>query len=325
MIRKILWLLAALLLSRVQLAEAQQTTKSYRIGFLLVGGSPDTSRRDGFTRGMRELGYAEGKSYTLEYRRAGGQVEVLNDLATELVRLGVDVIVTSGTSTIRAAMQATDRIPIVMTIPGDPVASGFVGSLAQPGGNVTGLSTQSPQLAGKRLELLREILPNANSVVVMASPADKGNELSWRETEAAAAAFKVRLIRDSVEEVKSIGAHFVDARKARAEAVLILPDPILLFHRTQVVEAAAKSGLPVFYDAKEYVHAGGLISYGPDHIDLFRRAAIYVDKILKGAKPANLPVEQPTKFELLINLKTAKQIGLTIPPNVLARADRVIK
>jgi putative ABC transport system substrate-binding protein len=241
------------------------------------------------------------------------------------VRLKVNVIVTSGPAATRPAKEATNTIPIVMAQANDPVGNRFVASLARPGGNITGLSTLSPQLSGKRLELLKEVLPRLYRVAVLGTSTNPGNAQALREVELAAGAFGVKLQYLDVLDSKDIETAFREASKARADAVLMLPNPIHFSQRTHIAELAIKSRLPVIYGRPEYVEAGGLMNYGVSFTDLDRRAATYVDKILKGAKPAELPVEQPTKFEFVINLKTAKEIGLTIPPNVLARADRVIK
>jgi putative ABC transport system substrate-binding protein len=244
---------------------------------------------------------------------------------TELVRSKVDVIVAVGAGDIRIAKDATATIPVVMIQGGDPVGSGFVASLARPGGNITGLATLRPELSGKRLELLKEIVPKLTRVAFFASSASPGNAQALKETELAAGAYKVHFQNLDVLSLKDIETAFRDASKGRAGAVLVLASPIIESHRTQIADLAAKNRLPAIYYAPEFVEAGGLMSYGTSFADLFRRTATYVDKILKGRTPADLPVEQPTKFELVINLKAAKQIGLTIPPNVLARADRVIK
>jgi putative ABC transport system substrate-binding protein len=241
------------------------------------------------------------------------------------VRLEVDVIVTAGPIPTRAAKEATVTIPIVMAADGDPVGSRFVASLARPGGNITGLSTLAPEISGKQLELLKEILPRLSRMAVLGTSTRPGNAQALRETELAAGAFGVQLQYLDVLDPKDIETTFRAASKGRAEAVLVLASPVLNSQRTQIVDLAIKSRLPAIYWAPEWVEDGGLMSYGVSYTDLYRRAATYVDKILKGAKPADLPVEQPKKFEFIINLKTAKQIGLTIPPNVLARADKVIK
>jgi putative tryptophan/tyrosine transport system substrate-binding protein len=307
-------------------AEAQQPTKARRIGYL-TGVSPSTNsaRHEAFRQGLRELGYVEGKNIVIEWRSAEGKFDRLPALAAELVRLKVDIIVTGGGATTRAVKEATTTIPIVMAQDGDPVGNGFVASLARPGGNITGLSSLAPELSGKRLELLKEIIPKLSRVAVFGSSTSPGNAQSLREVELAARAFKVQLQYLDVLDPKDIETAFRAASKERAEAVLALPSFLLNSQRKQVVDLAVKSRLPAIYDRREFVNDGGLICYGTNFTDLSHRAATYVDKILKGSKPADLPVEQPTKFELVINLKAAKRIGLTIPPNVLGRADKVIK
>ncbi len=319
--------LGALLLALSFPIEAQQPKKVPRIGFL-TGGSPTTSpaRNEAFRHGLRELGYIEGKNIVIEWRYAEGKPERMSELATELVHLKVDLIVSAGGApTTRAAKEATITIPIVMAQDGDPVGSGFVASLARPGGNITGLSTLAPELSGKQLELLTEIVPRLSHVAVLGTSTRPGTAQQLRETELAAGAFGVKLQYLDVLDPKDIEIAFQAASKGRANAVLVLGGPLFTFQRTQFVELAAKRRLPAIYPSPEFVEAGGLMTYSVSRTDLYRRAATYVDKILKGTKPADLPVEQPTKFEFVINLKTAKQIGVTIPPNVLARADKVIK
>jgi len=306
-------------------AQAQQPTKIPRIGLLFVNFPSSTpARYEAFRQGLRELGYVEGKNIVIESRYAEGKVDRLPALLDELVRLKVDVIVTSPSGT-RAAKEASVTIPIVMSADIDPVGSGFVASLARPAGNITGLSSLSPELSGKRLELLKEIVPRLARVAVLGTSTVPGNAQALRDTELAVRAFKVKLQYLDVLDGKDIEAAFRAASKERSDGVLVLTGRVLNSHRTQVVDLAVKSRLPAIYNMPEFVEAGGLVSYAANSNDLYRRAAVYVDKILKGAKPADLPVEQPKKFELIINLKAAKQIGLTIPPNVLARADRVIK
>jgi putative ABC transport system substrate-binding protein len=319
-------LVAVVLLALGVTAEAQQPKKVPRIGLLgVVSASAAEGRIEAFRQGLRDLGYVEGKNIVIEYRTAEGKLERLPALAAELVRLKVDVIVTRGPPPTRSAKEATSTIPIVMGSDIDPVGNGFVASLARPGGNITGLSALSPELSGKQLELLKEIIFKLSRVAVLGTSTIPGSAQMLRETEAAAGVFGVHLQYLDVQKPKEIETAFRAASKGRADAVLVLPNPLTLSQRTQVVDLAVKSRLPVMYPQSEYVEDGGLMTYGPSINDLFRRAATYVDKILKGAKPADLPVEQPTKFEFIINLKAAKQIGLTIPPNVLARADQVIK
>jgi putative ABC transport system substrate-binding protein len=303
-----------------------QPTKIPRIG-LLGGGSASANagRIEGFRQGLRELGYVEGKNVVIEYRWAEGKLDRLPALAAELVRLKVDIIVSAGPTVTRVAKETTVTIPIVMGFDDDPVGSGFVASLARPGGNITGLSTLSPELSGKQLELLREINPRLSRVAVVGSSSHPGTAQSLKEIELAAGAFKVQLQYLDVLDPKDIETAFGAASKGRADAVLVLTSVVTNSHRKQIVELAVKNRLPAIYYTAEWVEAGGLMTYGASFTDLFRRAAVYVDKILKGRTPADLPVEQPMKFEFIINLKAAKQIGLTIPPNVLARADKVIR
>jgi putative ABC transport system substrate-binding protein len=316
----------AMLLALSIPTEAQQPTKIPRIGYLIVA-FPSTSpaRTEAFRQGLRELGYVEGKNIVIEYRYAEGKRDRLAALAAELARLKVDVIVSGGPQTTRSAKQATVTIPIVMAADSDPVGNGFVASLAHPGSNITGLATLTPEISGKRLQLLKETFPKLSRLTVLGTSTEPGNALSLRETELAAGAFGVQIQYLEVPDPKDIGTAFHAASKERADAILLLPGTVLNSRRTQILDLAVKTRLPAIYYAAEWVEDGGLMSYGVSFTDLFRRAATYVDKILKGRKPADLPVEQPTKFELVINLKTAKQIGLTIPPDVLALADKVLR
>jgi putative ABC transport system substrate-binding protein len=309
-------------------ASAQQPAKIPRIGFLTNSSSKtvDNPRHDAFRQGLRELGYVEGKNIVIEWRFAAGQQERQRAMASELARLKVDAIVAVGTGDIRAAREASTTIPIVMVSGGDAVGSGLVASLARPGGNITGLSTLRPELSGKRIEILKEIIPKLSRVAVFATSTSSDHAQMSKELELAGGAFGVRLETLDILTSSDFETAFRVAVKGRAEAVLIrVPGPILTPRRKAVAELAVKSRLPVSYENSEEVEAGGLMSYGTNANERYRRAATFVDKILKGAKPANLPVEQPMKFDFVINLKAAKQIGLTIPPNVLARADRVIK
>jgi putative ABC transport system substrate-binding protein len=305
-------------------AEAQQPKKVPRIGYL--GGNSPNARSETFRQRLRELGYIEEKSIVIEWRHHERKLDHLPGLADELVRLKVDVTITVGAPAARAAKGATVTIPVVMMQVGDPVGSGFVASLARPGGNITGLSSLAPELGGKRLELLREIVPKLSRVAVFGTSTNPDNAQSLREVELAAKALGVQLQYLDILSPKDFETAFRTARKERAEAVLYLvAGAIAAGRQAEVAELAVKSRLPVIYGGRGLVEAGGLMSYGVSQADLDRRAALYVDKILKGAKPADLPVEQPAKFELIINLKAAKQIGLTIPQKVLARADKVIK
>ena len=311
----------------VGIAEAQQAKKVPRIGYL--GNSSPTLEPDlleAFRQGLRDLGYVEGKNIIIEYRWADGKYDRFPNLVADLVRLNVSVIITAGTPGTLAAKQATKTIPIVMAVAGDAVGAGLVGSLARPGGNVTGSTTLARDLEGKRLELLKEIVPKLSRVAVLLNPANPFTALDWKEAQVSAEALHVKL--EPVEEVKAaeeFETAFARIVRQHPGAVLMLADRFLLANRARIVDFAAQRRLPAMYPYQEVVVGGGLISYGPSYSDLFRRAATYVDKILKGRKPADLPVEQPMKFELVINLKAAKQIGLMIPPNVLLRADKVIK
>ena len=319
--------LCAMLLALCASAEAQQPTKIPRIGYLTnTSLSAGAANIESFRQGLRDLGYVEGKNIVIERRSGEGNRDRQRALAAELVRLEVDVIVAGGAGDIRAAKEATSTIPIVMVQSGDPVGSGVVASLARPGGNITGLSTLRPELSGKRLELLKEIVPRLSRVAVFWTSTSPDNAQSSREVELAAGALNVQFQYLDVLSPKDIETAFRAAGKGRAEAVLMMVAGPIVGARTQVVvDLAVKNRLPVMYERAAEVEAGGLMSYGVSIDGLYRRAATYVDKILKGAKPADLPVEQPTKFEFVINLKTAKQIGLTIPPNVLVRADKVIR
>ena len=319
-------LFVVLLLAVAVIADAQQPNKVPRIGYLSPSVSTGRASTEAFRQGLRDLGYIEGKNIVIEWRANEGQLDRQRALAAELVRLKVEVIVAAGSGEIRAAKEATAAIPIIMVRGGDPIGSGFVASLARPGGNVTGLATLRPELSGKRLELLQEIIPRLLRVAVFASSRSADYALVLKEIELAAGVLGVKPQSLDILSPKDFETAFQAAVKGRADAVLCrVPSPILSDHRKEVAALAVKSRFPVIYEGVEEVEAGGLMSYGINNNDLFRRAATYVDKILKGAKPADLPVEQPKKFELVINLKAAKQIGLTIPPNVLVRADRVIK
>jgi putative ABC transport system substrate-binding protein len=307
-------------------AEAQQPAKIPRIGYLVAGAlSANAARTEAFRQGLRELGYVEEKNILIEWRSAEGKLDRLPALVAELVRLKVDVIVTAGAAGTRPAKEVTATIPIVMSQDPDPVGNGFIASLARPGGNVTGLSSLIADLSGKRLELLKEIFPKLSRVAVFETSTNAGNAQQLRETKLAAGALGIKLQHLDILGPEDIETVFRAATNGRADAVLVLNSSVTASHRKQLADLAAKSRLPATYPRSEYVEDGGLMSYGMSYTDLDRRAATYVDKILKGAKPADLPVEQPTKFEFIINLRAAKRIGLTIPPNVLARADRVIK
>jgi putative ABC transport system substrate-binding protein len=306
-------------------ADAQQAGKVPRIGYLQIG-SRLGSGAEAFLQGLRDLGYVEGKNIVIEYRGDPQRREDrLPEFAADLVRLKVDVIVALDPPAARAAKNATKTIPIVIRSTADPVQAGFVASLARPGGNITGMTSISTELYGKRLELLKEVIPRLSRVGVLWNPVRSANAINFKEMEVAARSLDLRLQSLEVRGANDFENAFRAAGKARVEALITIRTPLINDQRKRVADLAVKSRLPAIYDDREYIDAGGLMSYGTNLVDLYRRAATYVDKILKGAKPADLPVEQPTKFELIINLKAAKQIGLTIPPNVLVRADKVIK
>ena len=321
------WLVAALVLGiflAPLAAAAQPPAKVPRIGVLTTASSI-SHLLQAFRQGLAELGYAEGRNIVLEYRSAEGNAERLPDLAAELARLKVDVIVAGGTPGTQAAQQATTTIPIVMIGVADPVRTGFVGSLARPGRNITGLTSITPDLAGKRLQLLKEVVPGASHVAILSNPATPYAGLVVRETGNAARTLAVQLQPLEVRSPDELDGVFAAATKGRAEALIVVEDPFTLSHRAGIVTLAAKHRLPAMYGFREFVDAGCLISYAANLSDMYRRAATYVDKILKGHNPADLPVEQPTKFELVINLKTAKTLGFKIPQSVLVRADEVIR
>jgi putative ABC transport system substrate-binding protein len=309
------------------IAGAQERGKVPRIGVLFPGSSATFAlRTKAFLQGLGELGYLEGKTIAIEWRWAEEKVQRLPELAAELVKLNVDMIVTNGTPATRAAQKATKTIPIVMAVVGDPVGIGVVESLARPGGNATGLTILAPELSGKRLELLKEVVPKLSRVAAMLNPTNPVYRTELQETHAGAKSLGLQI--EPVIEVTNLTTlqeGFTTLSRDRVPALLLLTDAIFYSMRDRILEYASKSRLPVMYWQTEFAEAGGLMSYGPLVNDLFRRAATYVDKILKGTKPADLPVEQPTQFEFVVNLKAARQIGLTIPPNVLARADKVIR
>jgi len=326
--RRFIGTIASGLLGAPLAAEAQQAARIARIGFLAGNLASGPHMTDGFRQGMRDLGYLEGRNFALEFRDAEGKLERLPALAADLVALKVDVIMVGGTLAALAAKQATKTIPIVFASAIDPVADGLVTSLARPGGNVTGLSALAPELVGKRMELLKQAVPGVSLVAFLQQPGGLGertvNDIR-READVAARALGVRLQFFEAPGPDDFDRAFSDMTKARAGAMTLFGGAMFLIERRRLVDLAAKNRLPAVYGLREYVDAGGLMSYGPINVDLFRRAATYVDKILKGAKPGDLPVEQPTKFELVINLKTAKALGLTIPQLVLGRADEVIQ
>ena len=314
-----------LLFALIVPANAQDTKKIPRIGLLTLIPKPDPLESI-FLQGLRDLGYDEGRNITIEYRRAAGKVESLPQLAEELVRLKVDLIVVRSTPVVEAAKNATTTIPLVMTGVGDPVRSGFVASLAQPGGNITGMSNMMPELAGKRLDLLKEIRPKLSRVAFLAYSPDPLHLVFVKDAQQAAERVKIQIRPAVIDRVDEIEAAFSNMNRERAEALIVQP----LFSSNlgqgqRIAELAVKNRLPAVSDGGSFAETGGLLSYGPDQKPMFRRAATFVDKILKGAKPANLPVEQPTKFEFFVNLRTAKALNLTIPQSVLYRADKVIK
>jgi len=318
--------LSAMLFALCLSAQAQQSKKIARIGFLsATSASSQSLRVEAFRQGLRELGYVEGKNIVIEWRFAEGKADRLRELVAELVRLEVDVIVTGGPPPTRAAKQATSTIPIVMAFDDDPVGSGFAASLARPGGNITGLSTYFPEISGKQLELLREIVPKLSRAAVLGNASQPGHPQALREINLAADGFRVQVQYLQVRGTQDIDSAFRAASKERADGVLVLSTAVLFLERKQVADLAVKNRLPAIYGRPEYVENGGLMYYGPIYTDLFRRAATYVDKILKGTKPTDIPIEQPMKFDFIINLQAAKKIGLTIPPNVLVRADKVIR
>jgi len=305
-------------------ADAQQPRKVPRVGFVCALSGP-SSHTEEFLRGLRELGYVEGKNITVEYRFADGRLERFRDFAAELARQKVDIIVAASAQAIQPAKDATRTIPIIMAQSEDPVGSGFVAGLARPGGNLTGLTTMSPELSGKRLELLKDVVPRVSRVAVLWNGANPVAALELRETEVAARALGVKLQPLKVRGPNDLGRAFSAMTRERAGALIVLPDFMFFDHRARLVDLAAKGRLPVIYEGPEFAEAGGLLAYGPRYDDLFRRSAAFVDKILKGARPADLPVEQPTRFDLVLNLKTARALGLAIPQSVLIRADRVIQ
>jgi len=320
--------LSALLLALCISAEAQQPGKLPRIGILLPwspASDVSLSFLEGLRQGLHELGYVEGQNFAIEFRYAEGVSKRFPNLAAELVRLKVDVIVTTAGPPTRAAKQATTTIPIVFTQVSDPVAEGLVASLARPGGNITGLSQIGAELAGKRLELLKETFPKISRIAVLRTGSSRSSVAQFEEMQIAAKAMDVQIQSLEVRSADDFKDAFGAATTGRAAALIALQSALVNTHRTRIVQLAAEHRLPTMFAESTHVETGGLMSYAPNFFDLHRRAAVYVAKILKGTKPADLPVEQPTKFEFIVNLRAAKQIGLTIPPNVLARADRVIR
>jgi putative tryptophan/tyrosine transport system substrate-binding protein len=320
----VVWLLTTLFLVTASLARAQQAKKVPRIGYVV--STIASSQNEAFRQALRDLGYVEGESVQFEYRYIEGQQDKVPNLVAELLELKVDILVVSTLSSLRAAKQATKTIPIVMATTNDPVATGIIDSLARPGGNITGVTRLTRDLSGKRLEVLKEVVPKLARVGVLWDANGPGPTIAFKEYEAAAHLLKIKLHSLELRDVNlDFGRAFHAAAKGRASAIIAIRSGVIISNMTRIADLAVRNRLPSMNESSDFVEAGGLMSYSANEAESFRRAAVYVDKILKGAKPADLPVEQPTKFEFVINLKTAKQIGLTIPPNVLARADRVIK
>jgi ABC-type uncharacterized transport system substrate-binding protein len=323
---KITWLLTTVLLTAISLAEAQQPKRIPQIGYISYGSVEiEKSWLAVLQQGLRELGYLEGKNIVIEQRHAAGRSEKLPELLAELIRLKVDVLVAAGDPAAHAAKEATSAIPIVMVSSPDPVGTGLIASLAHPGGNVTGLSDFHAGVITKRFEVLKDVVPLMSRVAVLLNPANRSNTLQLKDIQATAPAFRVTIISLEAKGPDDIDGTFAAIGKERPGALLVVGDKLFASQQNRIFEFVGKSRLPAIYSQRGYVEAGGLMSYGTNFADQYRRVATYVDKILKGAKPADLPVEQPTKFELVVNLKAAKQIGLTVPPSVLFRADKVIK
>ena len=323
--RTFLFAAAGGLLAAPLAVAGQPTGKIYRIGFLSPSASADPSILDAFREGLRELGYVEGRNIAIASRWAEGKYDRLPGLAAQLVDLKVDIIVATAVPAIRAAKEATRTIPIIMAVVVDPMATGLVASLALPGENITGLSSMAPEVTGKQLEMLKEVVPKASLVAVLWNPANAGNAPQVRQAQNAARALGVRLQPLEARGPSEIDSAFATMTSEQAGAVIVLVDAMFLDHRTQIADLAARRRLPAVYGLSDHAEAGGLMAYGPNRLAIVRRAATYVDKILKGAKPGDLPIEQPTRFALVINPKTAKALGLTIPPSLLQRADQVIE
>jgi putative tryptophan/tyrosine transport system substrate-binding protein len=326
MSKKVVGLMICAVLLVISFPAGAQQPRVPRVGYVFATTSSEgQDLLRAIREGLRELGYMEGRSIALEVRWAEGRYERLPALVAELVHLKVDILVVAATPGALAAKSATSTIPVVMVAVGDPVGSGLVASLARPGGNLTGLSLLNPELHGKRLELLKQVLPRVSRVATLTNPGNPSHELFWKETQVAAQALALQLQPVEVRGPEDFAGAFGAAAGSHAGAIIAFDDPLTLGYSTQIVALAAKHRLPVIYGFREFPEVGGLMSYGANRRDLYRRTTVFVDKILRGTKPADLPVEQPTKFEFIINLKAAKQIGLTIPPNVLARADKVIR
>jgi putative ABC transport system substrate-binding protein len=323
---KLVWLITVIFLASPFRAEAQRPKTIPKIGVLFPGSRATFSQRtDAFIQGMKDFGYIEGKTILIEWRWAGDKAERLPELATELVQMNPDLIVANGTPANKALKAVTKTIPVVMAVVGDPVGTGLVQSLARPGGNLTGLSIVAPNLSGKRVELLAESAPRASTVAALVNPNNLVYRGELQETEDAARSSGRRMHALQATDANTLDEAFVAIRRRHIQSLIVLTNPFFSSMRKRILEHAMNGRVPAMYFGSEFADDGGLMSYGPNMNELFRRAGIYIDKILKRAKPADLPVEQPTRFELIINLKTAKEIGLTIPLNVLARADRVIR
>ena len=322
--KSLFWLLATLLLTTAFSAQAQQPKKLPRIGYL--AGDPHSPSHEAFRQGLRDLGYVEGQSILIEWRYAGDKSDRFPELAAELVRLKVDVVVAANAAAVSSLRRATTTIPIVVAAyGGDLVADGIVASFARPGGNITGVTPLDPDLIGRQLDLLKETLPKLNRLAVMWKPDDSGSPLQWQETQTASGSLGIQLLPLEVRTAGELDKSIESATRGRVDALLVLRNALFYVLRKRLVLLAAKSRLPGMYPSSEFVDDGGFMSYGANNNAQYRRAATFVDRILKGTKPADLPIEAPTKFDFVINLKTVKQIGLTIPQSLLYRADKVIK
>jgi ABC-type uncharacterized transport system substrate-binding protein len=329
MIDKALTLIVAFTLSVLltpPATEAQQRAHLPRVGYLgTSSASLEPELVKAFREGLRDLGYVEGQNILIEYRWAEGNYQRFPDLVADLVNLKVDLILTAGTPGALAAKRATQTIPIVMAVTGDAVGTGLISSLARPGGNLTGLTTMVPDLEGKRLEILREVVPKLTTLVVLLNTANPLTAIQWKQTQISAKTLGIQLQPVELRRPEEFRDAFAKVARQRPDGITMVADRFLLAHRMQIVDFVAKTRLPAIYPYRDFVVAGGLMSYSPSYEDLFRRSATYVDKILKGAKPSDLPIEQPTKFELLVNMKTAKTLGVPIPPSLLLRADQVVE
>jgi len=323
---RLIVMLAVGLLAAAPVADAQPSVRTPRIGILLTG-SPSTGAPylDAFRQGLRELGHVEGRTVAMEYRWVEERSDRFTDVAADLVRGNVDLIVVWGTTAATAAKRATNTIPIVFVAAGDPIGTGLAASLARPGGNVTGVTNMSADLIGKLLELLKEVVPGLTRVAALRNPGNPVSAPLLEWVQVAARALGVQLQVVEVQHPKEFESGFAAMTRERAGSLIVLADPMFLSERTRIVDLAEKNRMPAVFNVRQYVEAGGLMAYGPSLVDLFRTAATYADKILKGAKPADLPIQQPTKFELVVNLKTAQALGITLPPSILIRAEEVIE